>query len=164
VTIIDDNEFEEVPPRETAWQRLDRVTAYRKLLLASGYWPVPCMGKKPTLEKWQTMRATEYFIDTWARTCPDQLNTGILNHDTPFVDIDVTDEEVGDEIAALLESDIEQSAVRIGLPPKRAIPFRADAPFKPMAVKFTSPNGTVHGVEIRCDGQQTVVAGIHPTG
>ena len=66
-------------------------------------------------------------------TRADHLNTGVLTRNTPFVDIDVTDEEVAEEIEALFESDIESSAVRIGLPPKRAIPFRTDAPFKKMA-------------------------------
>jgi hypothetical protein len=162
VTTINDEEFQEMPPRETAWQAIDRVTEYRKLLLRCGYPPVPCIGKRVTLEKWQHMRPTEHFIETWAKTLPDHLNTGVLNRDVPFVDVDVASAEVADAITALLETDIEQSAVRVGCPPKRAIPFRTDTPFDKMEIKFTSPNGTVHGVEIRCDGQQTVVDGIHP--
>ena len=40
---------------------------------------------------------------------------------------------MAEEIEALFESEIENSAIRIGLPPKRAIPFKTDTPFKKMA-------------------------------
>ena len=69
---------------------------------------------------------------------------------------------MAEEIEALFESAIENSAVRIGLPPKRAIPFRTDTPFKKMATQFIAPNGLLHKVEILGDGQQIVVNGIHP--
>ena len=156
------DEFEELPKREPAWAVLDRVTAYRKQLLAAGYWPVPVNGKKVLLDDWVNARATNAIIDTWAITRADHLSTGVLCFNTPFVDIDVTDEEVAEEIEALFESEIENSAVRVGLPPKRAIPFRTDTPFKKIATKFKDPNGTVHKVEILGDGQQIVVNGIHP--
>ena len=156
------DEFEELPKRETAWARLDRATLYRKQLLAAGYLPVPVSGKKVLLDDWVNARATNAIIDTWAMTRADHLSTGILTRDTPFVDIDVTDEEVAEEIEALLEDAIENSAVRIGLPPKRAIPFRTDTPFKKLATQFIAPNGLVHKVEILGDGQQIVVDGIHP--
>ena len=35
----DRDEFEEPPECEPAWMRLDRVTVYRKKLLAAGYLP-----------------------------------------------------------------------------------------------------------------------------
>jgi hypothetical protein len=44
--VISDDEFEDLPKREPAWATLDRITAYRKALLAAGYWPVPVNGKK----------------------------------------------------------------------------------------------------------------------
>ena len=141
--MIDDDAFEELPEHEPAWAALDRVTAYRKQLLASGYQPVPVNGKKRTSDDWTNIRATNAIIDTWAITRADHLNTGVLCRDTPFIDIDVTVEEVAEEIEALFESEIENSAVRIGLPPKRAIPFRADAPFKKIATQFKDPNGHV---------------------
>ena len=160
--MITDDAFEELPEHEPAWAALDRVTAYRKQLLAAGYWPVPVNGKRINLSDWQNIRATSAIIETWAVTRADHLNTGVLCRDTPFIDIDVTVEEVAEEIEALLESEIENSAVRIGLPPKRAIPFRTDAPFKKIATQFKAPNGQVHKVEILGDGQQIVVNGIHP--
>ena len=160
--MITDDAFEELPEHEPAWAALDRVTAYRKQLLASGYSPVPVNGKRINLSDWQNIRATPVIIDMWAITRADHLNTGVLCRDTPFIDIDVTVEEVAEEIEALLDGEIENSAVRIGLPPKRAIPFRTDVSFKKIATQFRDANGLVHKVEVLGDGQQIVVNGIHP--
>jgi hypothetical protein len=60
----------------------------------------------------------------------------------------VTDEEVAEELEALFEGELESSAVRIGLLPKRAIPFRADQPFEKIAAEFTSPKGKAQRVEV----------------
>ena len=162
MAVITDDDFQELPKHEPAWAALDRVTRYRKALLVAGYWVVPANGKRPQLDDWVNIRATDAIIETWAITRADHLNTGVLCRDTPFIDIDVTVEEVAEEIEALLESEIENSAVRIGLPPKRAIPFRTDTPFKKIATQFKAPNGLVHKVEVLGDGQQIIVNGIHP--
>ena len=55
-----------------------------------------------------------------------------------------------------------KTAVRIGRPPKRALLFRADAPFRKLSATFTAPNGHNHLIEVMGDGQQIVVNGIHP--
>jgi hypothetical protein len=52
--------------------------------------------------------------------------------------------------------------VRIGRPPKRAIPFRTDEPFRKIQVILIAPNGKEEKVEFLGDGQQVVVAGMHP--
>jgi hypothetical protein len=161
--MIADDEFEDLPPHEPAWAALDRATAYRKQLLAAGYWPLPVNGKKVDLADWPNARATNAIIDTWSTTRPDHLNTGVLCFNTPFIDIDVTVEEIAEEIEALFDAELEHSAVRIGHPPKRAIMFRADAPFKKLSTQFIDPNGRIQKVEVLGDGQQCVVAGIHPT-
>jgi hypothetical protein len=55
---------------------------------------------------------------------------------------------------------------RIGRPPKRAIPFRTEEPFKKIVVNLIAPNATADAkpekIEFLGDGQQVVVAGIHP--
>jgi polyhydroxyalkanoate synthesis regulator phasin len=54
-------------------------------------------------------------------------------------------------------------AVRIGLPPKRAIPFRVNDPFAKYAVVLIPPNGGAEEkIEFLGDGQQLIVDGIHP--
>jgi hypothetical protein len=52
--------------------------------------------------------------------------------------------------------------VRIGKPPRRAIPFRTDEPFKKIVVNLIAPNGAEEKIEFLGDGQQVVVAGLHP--
>ena len=160
--ITDDEEFEELPAHEPAWAALDRVTIYRKQLLAAGYSPVPVNGKRIQLSDWQNIRATPAIIETWAITRTDHLNTGVLCRDTPFIDVDILNEEVCEQVEALLESELENSAVRIGRPPKRAIPFRTDTPFKKIATQFKDLNDLVHKVEVLGDGQMCVVDGTHP--
>jgi hypothetical protein len=156
------DEFEELPERETTWQATDRVTNYRKRLLAAGYQPVLLNGKKPLVDGWQNITATDAIISGWAQDYPDKWNTGILTRTTPALDIDVTDEEAAEELEALAEDMIGKSAVRIGQAPKRAIVFRTDTPFDKLTAKFVAPNGAAHRIEIMGDGQQIVVDGIHP--
>ena len=160
--MITDDAFEELPDREPTWAALDRVTIYRKQLLASGYSPVPVNGKRIHLSDWQNIRATPAIIETWATTRTDHLSTGVLCRDTPFIDVDILNEEVCEQVEALFESELENSAVRIGRPPKRAIPFRTDTPFKKIATQFKDLNGIVHKVEVLGDGQMCVVDGVHP--
>ena len=160
--MFSDEDFKALPDCEPAWATLDRITAYRKRLLRAGYLPLPVNGKRVQLDNWPNIVATDALIGQWARQWPDHLSTGVLTRTVPFVDIDVTDEEAAEEIEALFESALANSAVRIGRPPKRAIPFRTDTPFKKMARQFTAPNGQLHKVEILGDGQQIVVDGIHP--
>jgi Bifunctional DNA primase/polymerase, N-terminal len=138
-----------------------RSLEYRKQLLAAGYEPLPAIGKAVKVSGWPTIEITPAVISAWETERPDDRNTSARTRKTPFVDIDVLDEEVAEEIEALFDS-LESTAVRIGLPPKRAIPFRAETPFKKIATVFKAPNGMLHKVEILCDGQQIVVDGIHP--
>src|SRR3974390_1834354 len=136
-----DETFEDLPPHEPAWAVMDKITAYRKSLLRCGYSPLPVNGKEVHLSDWGNITVTTAVIERWAQDWPDHTNTGVLCRDTPFIDIDVTDQDVAEEIESLLEREIENSAVRIGLPPKRAIPFRADVPFETLHCKFKAPSG-----------------------
>jgi hypothetical protein len=156
------DEFVELPQHEPAWQALDRVAAYRKALLASGYRPLPCTGKNVLINGWSQILATNDIINNWTDQCPDALNTGLLTATTPAIDIDVTDDEVAEEIEILVEDMLGKSAVRIGRAPKRAILFRADVPFAKLVANFVALNGTTHKVEVLAQGQQIVVNGIHP--
>src|SRR6516165_4155493 len=100
----------------------------------------------------------------WSDTYPGATNTGIRTTLAPAVDIDVRDAEVADRIELVLRAAFPDARllVRIGMPPKRLIPFRCTTPFKKIAVSFKSPDGTVHKVEVLGDGQQFVADGMHP--
>ena len=52
--------------------------------------------------------------------------------------------------------------VRFGKAPKRAIIFRCDEPFPKIVVNLIAPDGSNHKLEFLSDGQQLVVAGVHP--
>ena len=160
--MITDDLFEELPETEPAWAALDRITAYRKQLLAAGYSPVPVNGKRISLSDWQNIRATPAIIDTWAVTRADHVNTGVLTGRTPAIDIDITDTEAAEEIEALAKSLLGENAVRIGRPPKRCLLFRTDTPFRKLSATFVERDGHTHKIEILGTGQQVVVNGVHP--
>jgi hypothetical protein len=154
------------PKKEASWQMMDRATARRKSLLASGYSPTPVNGKAAVMPGWQKQQPTTEDVDKWPQLYPGAFNTGILTRTTPTIDIDVYDHAVVDELRELLWSvvgDGGQAMVRIGQAPKCAIPFQTDQPFPKISTPiFKSPDGRKHHVEVLGDGQQVVVFGKHP--
>jgi hypothetical protein len=147
-----------------SWEILDTATQARKKLLHAGFMPIPTVGKAPSMPGWQDITATETDIEGWFHSQEEAFNTGVLTKHAPAVDIDVYDPEVAAEIEELLWDMIgTRSMVRFGQPPKRAVLFRTDAPFRKIATPvFTSPLRQQHRVEVLCDGQQIVVLGTHP--
>jgi RecA-family ATPase len=135
----------------------------RLKLAQAGYTPLPCIGKQPTPKSWQV---TAEMIEMWDKTWPDAINTGALTRDMPTLDLDIKNEEAARAAEALVRSSYEDGGrllVRTGNPPKRAIPFRTDKPFKKISVSLIAPNGSAdEKIEFLADGQQVVVAGIHP--
>lgn len=134
----------------------------RLAMIANGYNPTPLDGKKPLLNGWQNLVATEILARQWGNVGP---NTGALTKDTPVLDIDILDEhaaQIVETTARLFLEDQGEILVRVGLPPKRAILLRTEKPFRKIIRKLTSTNGTVHKIEVLGDGQQVAVAGTHP--
>ena len=127
------------------------------------YEPLPCVGKVPILPAWQSMPIDITTPAMWT-VYPGATNTGIRTRRAPAIDIDVRDRAVADNLERELRAMFPDATlrVRIGMPPKRLIPFRCETPFKKLAVTFKSPDGTVHKVEVLGDGQQFVADGIHP--
>lgn len=151
--------------RQTSADRQQLATERREGLLAAGYWPIPVNGKIPMLDDWTDVRATRDMIERWARNYPN-TNTSILTFNAPAIDIDVLDRDVADEIEQVAANILgPNTAVRTGMAPKRAILFRTDEPFSKLSTGiYIDPEDvdTSHKVEVLCDGQQIVVAGIHP--
>lgn len=151
--------------------------ALRRALAAAGYVPIPLYGKVPPaygknnphkgLAGWQQLTAvTGEMIDMWAKTWPDAMNTGALTRAMPTLDLDILNEDAARACEDLVRERCEEVGyvlVRIGLPPKRAIPFRTEEPFKKIQVNLVAANGSEgQKIEFLGDGQQVVVAGIHP--
>jgi hypothetical protein len=139
----------------------------RHQLLAGGYSPLPLVGKSPVIKNWQKLiTVTAHEVDSWTRSCPAALNTGILTRLTPVLDVDVLDPEAAAAIERLAQERFEERGcllVRFGAVPKRAIPFRTDDPFAKITAKLIAPDGSdSQRLELMCDGQQVVVDGEHP--
>jgi putative DNA primase/helicase len=155
------------PPErpQQALSLLPRITALRLRYLRSGYTPLPCTGKVPAPRGWESMKVDAAQVSSWGMLYRQALNIGIRTQYTPAVDIDVYDADMVRIIeAALLKYLPQDKAIlrRVGQAPKRLIPFQCLTPFKKCAIKFTSPDGTSHKVEVLCDGQQFISEGWHP--
>src|SRR5262245_33394151 len=143
-------------------------TEIRLALLRRGYCPLPLIGKAPTAKGWQEKLNTGTDdIHAWATTWPSATNTGVLCRHTPFLDVDLLDPDAAQAVEDLVrdrfEDDTADVVVRIGKPPKRALPFRTDTPFDKLAISLIAANGDrSQKLEFLCDGQQCVVHGVHP--
>jgi hypothetical protein len=152
------------------------TTALRLRLVRAGFTPLPLYGKTPPtygknskrkgLPGWEKLEnVTGQQIAMWARTWPDANNTGALTKLMPTLDIDICNEEAVRAIEQHVRKYYEDRGhilVRIGKPPKRAIPFKTNKPFAKILTNVVAPNGAQEKIEFLADGQQVVVDGIHP--
>jgi hypothetical protein len=143
------------------------VLEVRQALVDRGFTPIPVNGKIPPFKSWQKVNnVSRPMLEAWARNWPRATNTGLLTRITPTIDIDILN-----ELAAIAAEDLARERfeergyflVRIGQPPKRAIPFRTLQPFAKLTTNFIVPAGAdAEKIEFLCDGQQFVAHGIHP--
>ena len=140
--------------------------ALRLQLVQAGYLPIPLHGKIPPQREWQkTESVTPAMLTMWDKSWPDALNTGVLCRTTPTLDVDITDEAATEAIEQFVRDRYEDAGyvlTRIGKPPKFAIPFRTEEPFKKFVASLIAPNGAQVKIEFLGDGEQVVVNGIHP--
>jgi putative DNA primase/helicase len=142
------------------------ITELRHRLLEAGFLPLPLHGKVPAFREWQKhTRTTRGDIDIWDAKYPLARNTGILTAYTPPLDIDILNPAAAQAVEDLVRERFEERGyilVRFGLAPKRAILFRTNEPFGKITASLIAPDGTDQKLELLADGQQIVVAGIHP--
>jgi Bifunctional DNA primase/polymerase, N-terminal/Family of unknown function (DUF5906) len=149
------------------WEATTDPTEHRLRLREAGFAPLPLSGKKALLNGWSTKHDTNPAeINLWGNLYPTWTNTGILTRLAPAIDIDIMNPEAAEAVEALARDRFEERGyflVRIGRPPKRAILLRTLEPFKKLQAPLIAPGGdTEQKIEILGDGQQLVVAGIHP--
>jgi hypothetical protein len=142
-------------------------TETRLAMLRNGYSPLSCHGKRPDGEEWQKRIATnEQEILLWGRVWPHSTNTGCLCRDTPTLDVDILDRGGCRAVHERLVKRFEDAGVilcRVGNAPKFATPFRTNVPFGKFAQKLMPPGGGKPAqFEFLGDGQQFIVAGVHP--
>ena len=119
--------------------------------------PIRHGDKRPT-GKWTEVNATRESVAKWTG------NTGLRTARYPCVDIDVTDRYLADFIAGVVRTDLGDTPARLGLPPKLALFYRTEIPFRKKKLQFAGPDGREHAVEILGGGQYAVIAGLHPSG
>jgi hypothetical protein len=144
------------------WSELD----LRLRLHRCGYDPLPLVDKACYLHGWRTKTNTNAAeIALWSSLYRDAKNSGIVCTRTPVLDIDILNPEAAAAAEQLVRERFEGHGtilVRVGLAPKRAIPFKTDAPFGKTKVLLTAPNDAEEKIELLADGQMVAVAGIHP--
>jgi hypothetical protein len=118
-------------------------------LLARGYEPIPCAGKRPIYSDWQNkvgVNPAKHY----------EANVGLLTRSTPALDVDFEDSSVLD----IVESVIGNNPKRIGRKGALYL-FRTDAPFRKMRREYV--RDSEHGaIEWLADGQQFIAYGTHP--
>jgi hypothetical protein len=148
-------------------QILEAAEATRHKLRERGHSPIPVNGKRPLIKGWQNLGGiSAEEISRLTVEKPDHVNTGVLTALAPVIDLDIKDPAAAEAAEQLIRErfcDTGRILTRIGSAPKRAIPFQTAKPFDKIAVDLVAPNGDAsQKIELLCNGQQVVVAGIHP--
>jgi len=148
---------------------LASITELRLQLRKAGFDPIPVEGKIPHIKSWHTkFNVSVAEIRLWEKSYHLAHNTGVLAKFTSGLDIDIMHEAAAKAVEDLAREHFQEHGdiyVRFGLPPKRLIPLRTDEPFPKLSRVFSEPkgpDGKEPKIEVLCDGQQYVVAGIHP--
>jgi hypothetical protein len=143
-------------------------TALRLQLRKNDLDPIPVEGKIPHMKGWETkLNVSAAEIRLWEKSYHLAYNTGVVAKRTPGLDIDIMHEAAAKAIEDLAREYFGEHGdiyVRFGLPPKRLIPLRTDEPFPKLSRVFAEPkgpDGKEPKIEVLCDGQQWVAAGIH---
>ena len=138
--------------------------ALRLQLVQAGYLPIPLHGKIPPQRSWQkTESVTPEMLEMSAKTWPDATNTGVLTRTMPTLDANILDKAAAKARQEFVRERYGYVLTRVGKPPKFAIPFRTEEPFKKIVVNLIAPDGSEgQKIELLADGEQVVVAGIHP--
>jgi len=149
----------------------------RHQLRDAGFTTLPLFGKAPPqygknntrkgLSGWQKLEyVTDEMIAMWSKTWPNAENTGCLCRNMSTLDVDILDEAAAKAAKEFVRERYEDAGYvldRIGKPPKFAIPFRTEEPFKKIVVNLIAPDGSEgQKIEFLADGEQVVVAGEHP--
>ena len=154
------------PPAARAMSGLD-ITQQRIKLLLAGFLPIPVKGKHPPMGGWQAKtEVSPDEIRSWGTLYNSAPSTGLLTQRMPTLDIDILNNEAAEAVEALLREHYGQRgliAARIGLAPKRAIPFRTETPFPKITANVLARDGKPgQKLEFLGNGQQVVAFGIHP--
>jgi RecA-family ATPase len=134
-------------------------------VLHNGYELIPIKpgGKFPVIEDWQNISVTDAVMQGWSTNGHANDGIGIRTKFTPLADIDCRNREMALEMAEWFQENVGLAPVRIGMPPKRGLLYRAAEPFRKVSsAVWIDENGRENKVEVLGDGQQFVAFAIHP--
>jgi P4 family phage/plasmid primase-like protien len=101
---------------------------------------------------------THAEVEQWMKA---KANVGLRANLFPAIDIDCTDEKLSNVIRGLAFTYLGMAPERVGRAPKRLLVYKTTEPFRRMRLWIRTGNAK-HLIEVLGDGQQFVVAGIHP--
>ncbi len=108
---------------------------------------------------WQDYTPTANDIERWDRA---HANIGLKAGRYPALDIDVVNEQLARIIADMAVRALGKAPLRVGRYPKRLLMYRTDEHIGRMRLRFRDGKGVEQLVELLGEGQQYVIAGIHP--
>lgn len=108
---------------------------------------------------WQGYTPTANDIERWDRS---RANIGLKASKFPALDIDVVNESLARIIADMATKALGKAPLRIGRAPKRLLMYRTEEHIGRMRLRFKDGKGVEQLVELLGDGQQYVIAGVHP--
>jgi P4 family phage/plasmid primase-like protien len=108
---------------------------------------------------WQTYDPTAGDIERWDRS---RANIGLKAGKYPALDIDVVNESLARIIGDMAAKALGAAPIRVGRYPKRLLMYRTDDAIGRMRLRFKDGKGVEQLVELLGDGQQYVIAGVHP--
>lgn len=145
--------------------RRDFLRQHGEKLIEQGYVVVPIQpGKKaPGFDGWQKSKGRKEEVRAWLESGFKNAGVGILTKHTCAIDIDCRDEDAALAFEKLCIERFGPAPVRIGMPPKRLLLYRATEPFKKRkSSEWLDDWGAKNQIECLGDGQQFVAFHIHP--
>lgn len=134
-------------------------------VLNNGFTPLPITpsAKKPSIESWQSKEIDAALVDQWRSNGRASHGVGIRTGEIAGVDIDVRDREISLKLVSWCEKFVGKNLARVGVKPKVLLVYRhKEIISKQYSIKYESPDGNTHQIEILGKGQQFVCFGIHP--
>ena len=150
--------------------------SYAEALQANGFAVVPIWSRKkhPAVEKnidWRKLNLDQDGIRSYIEK-DKSYGVGIVTGEVCAIDIDLYDVQAVSHIVEMvckeLKCSVEDLVIRQGEAPKLMLIFKAQGTFPKLNtggyVHWGDEIETVHRVETCAEGQQFVMAGVHPTG
>lgn len=143
------------------------MEAFGLNILQAGYNIIPIRAgtKEPVLKGWSKVVATPESIKQWAKN--GYKSIAIRDDDVVVIDIDIDDEGLADEAAALCVETLGGTVIRIGRPPRVSLLYKACfSEEKSEVIKSAAYDYTIglkkYQIEILSKGRCCIAYGIHP--